>query len=108
MSPHEFVKNLVEEFRARCDLYAPGGSSQAEVATRIRRLGLSPQQEADVTSLVRLAVAETMYGILCGLEGYGSLGHTQGPYRLHSESGELLSGALDSLFFEQVPELRGA
>ncbi|MGN2253777.1 hypothetical protein ACFWZ4_10405 [Frateuria sp. GZRe12] len=101
------MENLVVEFEARCELYAPHANSCTEVASRIRKLDLSTSQEASITSIIRLAVAETMYGMLCGIEGFASIGNTQGSYQLTDESGHILTGALDSLFFERVPELCG-
>ena len=89
----------------RSELYLPSSKSRTEVATRIRALDLSPAQEAELMSITQLVIAETIYGLLCGLEGYGSIGQSQDTYELRDESGQILTGELDSMFFNRVQAL---
>lgn len=56
-------------------------------------------------SILELVMAETIFRLLCGLEGTGSLGSVQRQYKLFDEDGNELTQELDALFFERVDAL---
>jgi hypothetical protein len=68
-------------------------NSQSSAATVASGLGLSPDQARGVREVLELALTDTMYTLLLGLDGAASIGGRQESYRLFSEDGDQLSGA---------------
>jgi hypothetical protein len=66
--------------------------SGSAVATEIDRLRLSPAQAAGLHRALDLALADTMYTLLLGLDGCAAIGGRQETYALFAETGERLSG----------------
>ena len=67
-------------------------NSQSSVAAVASGLGFSPEQARGVQEMLGLALTDTMYTPLLGLDGAASIGGRQESYRLFSESGDQLSG----------------
>jgi len=101
MTPGEFIENLKAELETREGLYF-SPEQETQVAILIKSMNLDVSQSGAMQKIVRLLIQDTAYGLICGIEGSGSLGNHQGPHKLIAESGDELTGELDALFFEQI------
>jgi hypothetical protein len=75
----------------------------SEVAAKIQALGLTPIQSEQLREILDSALKDTMYTLLLGLDGAGSIGDgEQQTYTLHDESGNLISecGELEAAAWE--------
>ncbi|MGK5026089.1 hypothetical protein [Janthinobacterium sp. RB2R34] len=68
-------------------------SSGTEVAARIAALGLNAEQSAQMKSILDAVLRDTMYTLLLGLDGAGSLGQCQQEFTVLDEDGH----AIDSI-----------
>ena len=94
MTPIEFARLWHNEKGQLLANFLNTGSGSA-VAARIDALGLSPAQASGLRRALDLALTDTMYTLLLGLDGGASIGGRQETYSLYAESGErLLSGAM--------------
>lgn len=89
MDAKEFVGNwnslqgeLLETFMA-----ADGGSA---VAAKVRGLGLSAAQLEGVREVLDLALRDTMYALLLGLDGAGRIGDSQEQFTIAGEDGVVI------------------
>ncbi|MNJ97949.1 hypothetical protein D3C87_157060 [compost metagenome] len=89
MDAKEFVGNwnalrgeLLETFMA-----ADGGSA---VAAKVRALGLSAEQLAGVRGVLDVALRDTMYALLLGLDGAASIGDSQEQFTIAGEDGVVI------------------
>ncbi len=103
MKPQEFIINLKQELELRSDLYLDP-EQQTEIFRLIQSLNLNASQSGIMKEIVNLLLQETAYGLFCGIEGTASIGSIQEQFKLISESGDSLTGALDSIFYEEILE----
>ncbi|SIT19418.1 hypothetical protein [Achromobacter sp. MFA1 R4] len=89
MDAKEFVGNwnalrgeLLGTFMA-----ADGGSA---VAAKVRELGLSAAQLEGLRGVLDLALRDTMYALLLGLDGAGSIGDSQEQFTIAGEDGVVI------------------
>lgn len=90
MTPEEFVKifkrhkdELLEDYLA-----VP---PETAVGKRIQRLGLSTEQSAEMVRILDDALTDAHYSILLGLDGCANIGGVQQDYRIHTETGDLIT-----------------
>lgn len=91
MIPVEFAR-LWRNERDRLLSDCLDAGSRTAVATAIRALGLTPAQVTGLRHVLNLALTDTMYTLLLGLDGAAAIGGRQETYRLFAEGGEQLSG----------------
>ena len=103
MKPKEFINNLKQELEFRSDLYLDP-EQQTEVFRLIQSLNLDASQTGIMKNILNLLLQETAYALVCGIEGTGSIGSIQEQFKLISESGDNLTGELDSIFYEEILE----
>ena len=103
MKPKELIQNLKQELDLRSKLYFDP-KQQTEVFQLIQSMNLDSSKMKIMKDIVTLISQETVYGLVCGIEGSGSIGSIQEQFKLTSESGDKLTGELDSLFYEEILE----
>ena len=81
MTPREFAKMWFDEKAALVSTFLDD-SSQSSVSVAVSQLGLSPKQIWGLRTVLDLAIADTMYTLLLGLDGCASIGGRQETYRL--------------------------
>lgn len=91
LTPLDFVRLWHDEKANLLATFLNEGSGCA-VATLIRATGLSPAQTASLSAVLDGVIADTMYTLLLGLDGSGSVGGRQESYRLLDETGAQLAG----------------
>lgn len=104
MKPEEFIGCIKSEIETSTNLYSQGLHGGTEVGSKIDALGLGLDQREMVVSLIKQAMEEATYTLICGLEGEASIGGSQQQYKLLDEDGNVLSGDLSSIFYEAVME----
>ena len=104
MKPEEFISNIKTEIDSLVSLYSEGKTGQTDIGIRLEELGLEDDQKEIVLLLIKQAIQESTYNLVCALEGAASLAGSQETYKITDESGNVLSGELDDLFYEQVME----
>ncbi|WP_415894371.1 hypothetical protein ACMXYN_08415 [Neptuniibacter sp. PT8_73] len=100
MTPDEFVNEFKE---LRDSIQKEYFSSNCEIS-RLKKLedsGLNSEQIALVKSIVGDALTDSLYTVLLGLEGCASISKYQETYKLFNESGEELTGEIESVAWEQ-------
>jgi len=104
MTPEEFVDNLIIEmehlalsFRGELE-----GGVKTKVAALMELLQLDTEQEKLLMEILRITTEDTMYSLICALEGHAPLGNVQQKFSLFDQSGKRLSGELDRLFYERL------
>ena len=101
MNSEKFVSLLKSELDESFELYS---SKETYIGSKIDSLKLSPEIKGEVLDLVKMAVTENLYVLLCALEGSGSLAGNQQIYTVSDENNSIISGELDSEFYMQVIE----
>lgn len=104
MKPEELIGCIKSEIEESANLYSQGLSGGTDVGSKIDALGLGSAQREMVVSLIKQAMEEFTYTLICGLEGEASVGGGQQQYKLLDEAGNELSGDLSSIFYEAVME----
>lgn len=104
MRPEQLIANIKVEIESLVSLYGRGSDGQTDLGIKLDSLGLSPEIKEQVIGLIKQAIEESTYNLICGLEGSASIAGTQECYEIKDESGNKLSGELDSLFYEQIME----
>jgi len=104
MKPEQLIANIKVEIENLVSLYGKGSEVQTDLGIKLDSLGLSSEVKEQFVGLIKQAIEESTYNIICGLEGVASIAGTQECYKIKDESGNKLSGDLDSLFYEQIME----
>ena len=104
MRPEQLIANIKVEIESIVSLYGQGSDGQTDLGVKLDSLGLNPEVKEKVIGLIKQAIEESTYNLICGLEGSASIAGTQECYEIKDESGKKLSGELDSLFYEQIME----
>ncbi|GIU52631.1 hypothetical protein TUM4438_45800 [Shewanella sairae] len=104
MKPEQLISNIKVEIESLISLYGQGSEGQTDLGIKLDSLELSSEIKEQVVGLIKQAIEESTYNLLCGLEGSASIAGTQECYEIKDESGNILSGELDSLFYEQIME----
>lgn len=100
MTPEVFVR----EFEELKEYIGEGYFSDASEISRLSRLqiaGLSPSQIELTKELISDALTDALYTVLLGLEGSASISRHQEMYKLLDESGQELTGKIESLAWER-------
>ncbi|WP_444995504.1 hypothetical protein [Aliikangiella sp. IMCC44359] len=104
MSPEQLIESIKFEIENLVSLYSQGAKDQTEVGLKLDSLDISSELKTQVLALIELAIKESTYNLLSGLEGSSSLAGTQEAFNITDESGNELSSELDTIFYEQVME----
>jgi len=91
MTPRDFAQLWFDEKAFLVSAFLDE-SSQSAAAVAVSQLGLSPEQIQGLKTVLDLAIADTMYTLLLGLDGCASIAGRQEIYRLCTSSGEQLTG----------------
>jgi|GEM_PF-2059368 len=106
MTPDEFISNLILEmehlalsFRGELE-----GGVKTKVAALLENLQLNDEQEKLLLEILRMTTEDTVYKLICAIEGHAPLGNVRHKFKLLDQSGNELSGELDRLFYERLLE----
>ena len=106
MKKDEFISNLIIEmehlalsFRGELE-----GGVKTKVASLLESMQLNAEQEKLLFEILRITTEDTIYSLICALEGHAPLGNVQQKFTLLDESGNELTGELDRLFYERLLE----
>lgn len=91
MTPKEFVEGIYKEKNELLKIYL-ANEQKTEVGKLSKSLKLMGDDKETLTKIVDLALTDSLYTLLLGLDGAGSLGGRQETYRLFAENGEELTG----------------
>jgi hypothetical protein len=91
MTPAEFVTHWRTEKDGLVDLFM-GTGSETLVSQKISSMGLNEQQTVALRDVLNLALTDTFYTLLLGLDGAASIGGVQHSYRVLDENGVLICG----------------
>jgi hypothetical protein len=78
------------------------GEVKTKVAALLESLQLDSDQEKLLFEILRMTTEDTMYKLICALEGHARLGNVQQKFKLLDQSGNELTGELDRLFYERL------
>ena len=91
MTPAEFVRHWRMEKDGLLELFM-STTSETLVSQRIASMGVSEQQTIALREVLNLALTETFYTLLLGLDGAASIGGVKQSYRVLDEDGCLICG----------------
>jgi hypothetical protein len=91
MTPAEFVTHWRMEKNDLLALFM-GAGSKTLVSQKISSMGLTEQQTSALRDVLDLALTDTFYTLLLGLDGASSIGGVQHGYRVLDEDGILICG----------------
>ena len=91
MHAKKFIDDVAASNASLLALYVQGRQGQTRLGAML-----------DALAMIRLAIDDTTYQLVCGIEGSASLGDSQQDYTLLDEDGNTLTGALDSLLYERL------
>lgn len=80
------------------------GGIKTKVAALLDSLQLDAEQEKLLFEILRMTTEDTIYSLICALEGHAPLGNVQQKFKLSDETGNELTGQLDRLFYERLLE----
>ena len=102
MHAKKFIDDVAASNASLLALYAQGRQGQTRLGAMLDALALADGQREQVLAMIKLAIDDTTYQLVCGIEGSASLGDSQQDYTLLDEDGNTLTGALDSLLYERL------
>lgn len=102
MHAKKFIDGVVASNASLLAMYAQGRLGQTRLGTLLDGLPLADGQREQVLALIKLAIDDATYQLVCGIEGSASLGDSQQDYTLIDEEGNTLTGALDALLYERL------
>lgn len=91
MTPAEFVRHWRMEKDGLLELFM-STAGETLVSQRIASMALSEQQAIALREVLSLALTDTFYTLLLGLDGATSIGGVQHGYRVLDEDGRLICG----------------
>ena len=107
MSAAEFVRRWKLEKEELMQAFSNAASGSA-TATMIGEMGLTLKQQEQMRRVLESALTDTMYSLLLGLDGAGSIGSVQETFKIEHEDGTVVSscGELEAeawrQFFEDI------
>ena len=102
MHAKKFIDGVVASNASLLAMYAQGRQGQTRLGTLLDGLPLADGQREQVLALIKLAIDDATYQLVCGIEGSASLGDSQQDYTLLDEEGHTLTGALDAPLYERL------
>ncbi|QYG07355.1 hypothetical protein [Janthinobacterium sp. PAMC25594] len=102
MHAKKFIDDVVASNASLLVLYAQGREGQTQLGALLDGLALDEAQREQVLALIKLAIDDATYQLVCGIEGSASLGDNQQDYTLLDEDGNTLTGALDALLYDRL------
>lgn len=102
MHAKKFIDDVVASNASLLALYAQGRHGQTRLGTLLDGLELADGQRQQVLALIKLAIDDATYQVVCGIEGSAALGDSQQEYTLLDEEGNTLTGALDALLYDRL------
>jgi len=104
MHAKKFIDDVVASNASLLALYAQGREGQTRLGAQLDGLALAQGQgqREQVLALIKLAIDDATYQLVCGIEGSASLGDGQQDYTLVDEDGNTLTGALDVLLYDRL------
>ena len=102
MHAKKFIDDVVASNASLLALYAQGRQGQTQLGALLDGLALAEGQREQVLALIKLAIDDATYQLVCGIEGSASLGDGQQDYTLLDEDGHTLTGALDALLYDRL------
>ena len=102
MYAKKFIDDVVASNASLLALYAQGRQGQTQLGALLDGLTLAEGQREQVLALIKLAIDDATYQLVCGIEGGASLGDGQQDYTLLDEDGNTLTGALDVLLYDRL------
>ncbi|PLY44339.1 hypothetical protein CSZ94_06265 [Janthinobacterium sp. ROICE36] len=102
MHAKKFIDAVVASNTSLLALYAQGRQGQTRLGTLLDALALAQAQREQILALIKLAIDDATYQLVCGIEGSASLGDSQQEYTLLDEEGHTLTGALDALLYDRL------
>ena len=102
MNTQDFVKLWKSEKDKMLSLYTKG-NEETSVSHSIKSMNLSEVQNETMNNVVNEILTDTFYSLLLGLDGSANIGGTQQTYKIHDESGNLIStvGEIEAEAWEQ-------
>lgn len=106
MTPQDFAKAFYDHKEQLLNGYFEktansDQSNQSYVTYLIEKLDLNKEQSDILFQVLNMALNDTLYSILLGLDGCTSIGHeTQQLFELKDEDGNLLTGELEGYAYE--------
>lgn len=102
MHAKKFIDDVVASNASLLALYAQGREGQTRLGALLDGLALAQSQREQILDLIKLAIDDATYQLVCGIEGSASLGDSQQDYTLLDEEGHTLTGALDVLLYDRL------
>lgn len=102
MHAKKFIDGVVASNASLLAMYAQGRQGQTRLGTLLDGLPLADGQREQVLALIKLAIDDATYQLVCGIEGSASLGDSQQDYTLLDEEGHTLTGALDAPLYGRL------
>ena len=102
MHAKKFIDDVVASNASLLALYAQGRQGQTQLGALLDGLALAEGQREQVLAMLKLAIDDATYQLVCGIEGSASLGDNQQDYTLLDEDGNTLTGALDALLYDRL------
>ena len=102
MHAKKFIDAVAASNASLLALYAQGRQGHTRLGTLLDTLALAEGQREQVLALIKLAIDDATYQLVCGIEGSASLGDSQQDYTLQDEEGNTLTGALDALLYDKL------
>ena len=102
MQAKKFIDDVVASNASLLALYTQGRQGQTRLGAMLDALKLADSQRMQVLAMIKLAIDESTYQLMCGIEGSASLGDSQQDYTLLDEEGNTLTGALDALLYDRL------
>lgn len=102
MHGKKFIDDVVASNASLLALYAQGREGQTRLGALLDGLALAEGQREQILAMLKLAIDDTTYQLVCGIEGSASLGDSQQDYTLLDEEGNTLTGALDALLYDRL------
>lgn len=102
MHAKKFIDDVVASNASLLALYAQGRQGQTQLGALLDGLALAEGQREQILAMLKLAIDDATYQLVCGIEGSASLGDNQQDYTLLDEDGNTLTGALDALLYDRL------
>lgn len=110
MTSEEFVQCFRSEKDDLLRAYFDSLSGSV-IATRITELARTPEQLSAMREILDIALTDTFYTILLGLDGCASLGGVQQNYHIRDENGDVVctgDGTIEGLAYASFHDDRSA
>lgn len=91
MTPAEFVRHWRMEKDGLLELFM-SKTGETSASQKLASMSLSEQQTIALREVLNLALTDTFYTLLVGLDGAASIGGVKHSYRVLDEDGRLLCG----------------